>query len=58
MDGYLSIREVAARLGVKPNAVRRWITKGALKAYRLGGHLLRVKVEDADAMLRPLEPRP
>ncbi len=55
MDGYLSIREVAARLGVQPNAVRRWITQGTLKAYRLGGRLLRVKVEDADAMLRPLE---
>jgi excisionase family DNA binding protein len=32
---FLSVREVAARLGVHENTVRNWIEKGILRAARL-----------------------
>jgi excisionase family DNA binding protein len=56
VDGYLTIKQTAERLGVSAVAVARWIDKGQLPAYRLGGRLIRIKVEDADAMLRPVTP--
>jgi excisionase family DNA binding protein len=36
-DTLYTVEEVAARLGVHPDTVRRWIKSGELRAINLGG---------------------
>jgi excisionase family DNA binding protein len=38
--GYLTVEQVAERLGVKPPTVRAWISKGELEAGRAGHRLV------------------
>jgi hypothetical protein len=40
--------------GVHPATVRRWIAAGLLTGYRAGPKLLRVDLNELDAMLRPI----
>ncbi len=52
-QGMLTIAEVAVRLHVHPNTVRRWSNSGLLRAYRLGYRRdRRFKPEDIDAFLK------
>ena len=46
----LTIDEVAERLKVSTKTVRRWIERGELRIYRLGGQI-RVSEEDLLAFL-------
>lgn len=46
----LTTAQVAERLRVRPDTVRRWIATGKLAAFRVGSRL-RVRAEDADAMV-------
>lgn len=50
----VSVDAAADYLGVNPITVRRRIASGQLKAYRLGGRLIRVDMSDVDAMLRSI----
>jgi len=45
-----SVKEVAQRLAVSIKSVRRWITAGDLRAYRLG-HQLKISAEDLRSFL-------
>lgn len=53
-QGWLSLDEVAARLGVSRRAVYKYIQAGRLAAYKapVGGKSL-VKVEDLEAFAKP-----
>jgi excisionase family DNA binding protein len=47
-EGFLTVPEVAERLRVKPDAVRRWIRLGRLRAHMLGGTKTGYRVSEAD----------
>ena len=49
-DGFVSVREVAAQLGVHPETIRRLIHDGRLDAVRIG-RVLRVHREAVDRFL-------
>ena len=53
--GYISTTEAAARLGVTPDTVRRWLKKGVLTGRRFGKKLFRV---DADSVAEVAEGEP
>jgi excisionase family DNA binding protein len=42
---FLSVEEVAKRLGLKEETIRTYIREGLLNAYRFG-NVLRVRVDD------------
>ena len=49
-DELLTIEEVARRLKVHPDTVRRWQVKGVFKAVRVGpGKRARVRILASDA---------
>lgn len=52
MDDYLTPSEVARRLRVSVDAVRRWIRAGHLPAVRLVRRYL-VRAADVETMLQP-----
>ncbi|HZQ37077.1 MAG TPA: helix-turn-helix domain-containing protein [Dehalococcoidia bacterium] len=62
-ESELTVAEVAARLRLNPETVRRWLKAGRLRGYRLGGTKAgwRVRVSDLEAFKqraageRPLE---
>ena len=47
-----SVDEAAEYLGVHAKTVRRWIAQGRLTAYAAGPRLIRVDLDEVDAMLR------
>lgn len=51
---YLSINQVAARLGVHRKTVRGWISTGRLPGYRFGPRLIRVHESAVDQLRRPI----
>lgn len=50
----LTISEAAAFCGTHKNTIRRWISTGALRAYRLGPRLIRVDAADLQAAARQI----
>ena len=50
----VSLETAASYLEVNPKTVRRLIAVGDLTGYRVGPRLLRVSLDDIDAMLRPI----
>jgi excisionase family DNA binding protein len=42
---FLSVEELAKRLGLKEETIRTYIREGSLNAYRFG-NVLRVRVDD------------
>jgi len=50
---FLTVREVAERLKVNPQTVRRWIRAGILPASRVGRRQWRVREQDAARQTRP-----
>ena len=48
---FLTVAEVAERLGVSTRTVLRYIERGQLKAKKLPGGSYRILPEDADAAL-------
>ena len=49
-----SIQNAAEYLGVSPKTIRRHIAAGRLSGYRAGPRLIRVDLNELDAMLRPI----
>ncbi len=49
-----SIDAAAAYVGVNPRTVRRRIAAGELTGYRFGPRLIRVDLDQLDAVLRPI----
>jgi excisionase family DNA binding protein len=49
-----SISVAADEANVCPRTVRRWISTGRLKAYQVGPKLIKVDLNDLDAMLQPI----
>jgi len=53
---HLGIPDAAAYLDVTPKTIRALIARGQLKAYRLGNRIVKVKIADLEAVLKPLQP--
>lgn len=51
----ITVSDGAARAGVSPVTLRRWIADGFLPAYRLGPRSIRIDPRDLDGVCRPLE---
>ena len=51
---YLSIPQAAEIMGVCDKTVRRHIAAGRLRAYRCGGRLIRVRIEDIENLMREI----
>ncbi len=51
----LTMREVAELLKVSEVTVARWLKQGRLPAYRVGPRAVRVRREDVEQMMEPVE---
>ena len=51
---WLTGPEAQDYLNVTEKTLRRYVASGKLPAYRMGGRLLRFKVEDLDALMTPV----
>lgn len=49
-----SIPDAAHVYGVHHSTIRRYISTGRITGYRFGPRMLRVDLDELDAMLRPL----
>lgn len=49
-----SIPNAAEYVDVTPKTMRRWIASGRITGYRAGPRLIRVDLNELDAMLRPI----
>jgi excisionase family DNA binding protein len=56
MGKKVTLQYIADHLGVSLRTARRLVTDGELKAYKVGGHLVRIDVDDIAAVLRPIVP--
>jgi excisionase family DNA binding protein len=54
MPVRIGIPEAARRLGVDKRTVRAYIDQDRLPAYRLGDKIIRVNLEDVEALLVPM----
>ena len=52
---YFSVTETARLLGVSRTTVWRWIRQGRLRAYKVGQRTIRIRDEDLDAQLTPIQ---
>lgn len=50
----VSVEAAASQLGLSTRTIRRYIADGKLRAFRVGGTLIRVRQADVDALVRPL----
>lgn len=50
----LTVRAVAAELGVDQTTVRRWINAGRLEAHRFGPRTIRVPAAAVEALGAPM----
>lgn len=49
-----SLADAAEYAAVHPRTLRRRIASGELTGYRLGGRVIRVDLDELDALLRPI----
>ena len=50
----VGINQAAKYADVHPITIRRWISAGRVPAYRAGPRLLKIDLNELDAMLRPV----
>jgi excisionase family DNA binding protein len=50
----VSPAQAAVYAGVHTDTIRRYISQGLLTGYRLGNKLIRIDLDELDAMLRPV----
>jgi len=55
-DEVLTVAQVAKRLKVHPETVRRWIRRGLLRAFKVGARQWRIR--EADLLMQPARPTP
>ena len=60
MEEFLTVPEVAARLRVSTETVRRWLRAGKLKGVQIGGTRVGYRVRDSDVekMIAEAEAKP
>jgi len=51
---YASIQEAAGHLHVNPRTIRRMIARGELTGFRLGPRVIRVDLNELQAIMRPI----
>ncbi len=51
-ERWLSTKEAADYLGISPNALRIWVCRGRIRAFKLGSRL-KFRVRDLDYFLQP-----
>lgn len=51
---YETLQSAADRLAIDTRTLRRWIAAGRLEAYRTGPRLIRLDVDEVDALLSPV----
>ena len=51
---WLSLEEAGAYIGSSARTVRRYVSIGALPAYRMIGKTIRVRRSDLDALFEPI----
>jgi excisionase family DNA binding protein len=56
MGKKITLNATADELGISLRSVRRLITGGKLRAYKIGKHSVRVDVDDIDKVLKPVIP--
>ena len=49
-----SLPDAAEQYGVSAKTLRRYISSGRITGYRFGPRMLRVDLDELDALLRPL----
>jgi excisionase family DNA binding protein len=49
-----SVDGAAEYAGVSTKTIRRWISAGIITGYRMGPRLIRIDLNEIDAMLRPI----
>jgi excisionase family DNA binding protein len=52
----LTLDQVADELQMSKRAVRRLVSQGTLKAYRIGQNVIRVDFDDLPTVLKPVVP--
>src|SRR5687767_3553591 len=52
---YFTVAQAARRLRVSPSTIWRWIDAKKLRAYRIGEKTIRVRKEDLEAIVRPID---
>lgn len=53
---FLSIKEVGERTGASYDTVRRWISRGQLRAYYFSKRMIRIDWDDVLAMREEVNP--
>ena len=51
---WLSLQQAALRFGFSVDTLRRRIRKGRLPGYRIDSRLIRVRIEDVEALFHPI----
>jgi len=54
-ETYLTVKEVARRLGVTRQSVYNWIADGRLKAVRVGGTAVRIAESSLSELIQPID---
>lgn len=49
---YVSIEDAAAMMSMSTVTIRRRISDGSIPAYKCGGRLIRIRVDDLEAAMR------
>ena len=54
-SGWMTLRDAARHTGTSTDTLRRRINDGQLPAYYVGrSHMVRLKLDDLDALMRPV----
>lgn len=53
-EDWTSIQRAAEFVGCNPKTIRRKISDGSLPAVRLGPRMIRVRLSDVKALMRPV----
>lgn len=53
-SGMVSLGAAARYRGVSTRTIRRYVSRGELRAYRVGGHLIQFRISDLDALAREI----